>query len=292
MDVVTNLRTFVTVARTGGFSPAARQLHVVPSVVAKRIAQLEQTMKARLFERSTRVVELTEAGRRLQARAANLVSELDEVVQSVRRDEGALEGHLRVMAPTTLTLLRLGPMFDAFMAQHPRLTLEIALVDRSINPVEEGFDLAISGRSASYDGVLDIPLCPVNPRLCAAPTYLAKRGSPSHPRDLSTHDCLVFRPAGGAWVFQSPRGLVHVDVAGRITADDNHTLLGCAIMGRGVAILPHYVCGKALGEGSLVEVLPAFPPQDAWFKAYVPRRRHRVAHVRALLDWLSSQMEA
>ena len=128
MDILTNLRTFVTVARTGGFSPAARQLHVVPSVVAKRIAQLEQTMQARLFERSTRVVELTEAGRRLQARAAGLVSELDDVVQSVRRDEGALDGHLKVMAPTTLTLLCLGSLLDAFLAQHPRLTLEITPV--------------------------------------------------------------------------------------------------------------------------------------------------------------------
>lgn len=292
MDTLTNLRTFVTVARTGGFSPAARQLHVVPSVVAKRIAQLEQTMQARLFERSTRVVELTEAGRRLQARAAGLVSELDDVVQSVRRDEGALEGHLKVMAPTTLTLLRLGPLLDAFLAQHPRLTLEVTLIDRSINPIEEGYDVAISGRSATYDGVLDVPLCPVRPRLCASAAYLAQRGTPEHPRELAAHDCLVFRPGGGTWVFQSPRGLVHVEVAGRLTADDNHTLLGSAVMGRGIALLPHYVCGDAIGDARLVELLPAFPPQDSWFKAYVPRRRYRMARVRALVDWLAAQLEA
>lgn len=292
MDVLTNLRTFLAVARTGGFSEAARQLNVVPSVVAKRIAQLEQTMHSRLFERSTRVVTLTEAGRRLLARAASLVSDIDDVVQDVRRDDGKLEGHIRLMAPTTLTLLRLGPLLDEFLAEHDRITMEIALEDRSINPLEEGIDIAISGRSASYEGVLDIPICPVHPRLCASPAYLERRGVPAHPRDLSEHDCLVFKPAGGSWVFQSQRGLVYVEVNGRLVADDNHTLLQAARNGRGIAVLPQYVCASALEAHELTLLLPSFPPQDAWFKAYVPRRRHGLARVQVLLKWLTSRLEA
>jgi DNA-binding transcriptional LysR family regulator len=132
----------------------------------------------------------------------------------------------------------------------------------------------------------------VRPRLCASPAYLEQRGTPEHPRELAAHGCLVFRPGGGIWVFQSPRGLVHVEAAGRLTADDNHTLLGSAIMGRGIALLPHYVCGDALADGRLVELLPGFPPQDSWFKAYVPRRRYRMARVRALVDWLAMQLDA
>lgn len=290
MDVLTNLRTFLAVARTGGFSEAARQLNVVPSVVAKRIAQLEQTMHTRLFERSTRVVTLTEAGSRLQSRAASLVSDIDDVVQDVSRDEGKLEGHIALMAPTTLTLLRLGPLLDAFLAQHERITMEIALVDRSINPLEEGIDIAISGRSASYEGVLDLPLCPVHPRLCAAPAYLERRGAPAHPRDLVDHDCLVFRPSGENWVFQSQKGLVHVEVKGKLVADDNYTLLQAARNGRGIAVLPEYVCAQALQAQDLTLLLPTYPPQDAWFKAYVPRRRHGIARVQALLEWLSSKL--
>lgn len=291
MDLLTNLRTFLAVSRSGGFSDAARQLHVVPSVVAKRVAQLERTVQARLFERSTRSVTLTEAGQQLQARAAALVADLDDVVDAVRRDEGELEGHIRLMAPTTLTFYRLGAILDAFLAAHERITLEVALVDRSINPAEEGYDLAISGRSASYEGVLDLPLCPVRPTLCAAPAYLARRGMPAHPRELGTHDCLVFKPGGGLWVFQSPRGIVQVEVTGRLLADDNHTLLLAATRGRGIALLPGYICAPALSAGELRTVLDAYPLQDAWFKAYVPRRRHGLTRVRALLQWLGTHLD-
>jgi DNA-binding transcriptional LysR family regulator len=291
MDALINLRTFLAVARCSGFSEAARGLHVVPSVVVKRITQLEAVLKTRLFERTTRKVSLTDSGRRLHARVRPLVSEMDDLLHDVRRDEGKLEGHIRLMAPTTLTLLRLGPILDAFLAEHDRITLEIALVDRSTNPIEAGFDMAISGRSASYEGVVDVPLCPVRPQLCASPSYFHQRSRPSHPRDLAEHNCLVFKPAGDTWEFQSNRGLVHVEVFGRLTADDNHTLLQCARNGRGIAILPDYVCRDALNAGELETLLPAYPPQDAWFKAYVPRRRHGAARIRALLDWLLSRLE-
>lgn len=292
MDTLTNLRTFVTVARVGGFSEAARQLHVVPSVVAKRIAQLERTMKARLFERSTRVVELTEAGRRLQARAAALVGDLDKLMADVQPEAGALDGPIRLVAPTTLAMVRLAPLLDGFLAQHERVTLELTLADRSTNPVEAGFDLSISGRAAAYEGVVDVPLCPVLPKLCASAAYLQRRGVPGHPRDLADHDCLVFRPGGGLWTFQSPRGLVHVEARGRLVADDNHTLRVACLHGRGVALLPGYVCQDALDAGELVAVLPDWPLQDAWFKAFVPRRSHRLPRVQALLAHLVQGLAA
>lgn len=292
MDTLTNLRTFVTVTRVNGFSEAARQLNVVPSVVAKRIAQLEQTMKARLFERSTRVVELTEAGRRLQARAAALVSDLDNVMADVQPDEVGLAGHIRVMAPTTFGMVRLAPLLDAFLGMHERVSLDVTLADRSTNPIEAGFDLAISGRLASYDGVVDVPLCPVRPTLCASADYLMRRGIPEHPRELATHECLVFRPLGGLWAFQTPRGLIHVEARGRLVAEDNHTLLVACLHGRGIALLPGYVCQPALAGGQLTEVLPGFPLQDAWFKAFVPRRSHRQPKVQALLAHLLAGLNA
>lgn len=292
MDVLTNLRTFLAVARTGSFSEAARQLHVVPSVVAKRVAQLEQTMHARLFQRTTRMVELTDAGHRLKTRAATLVADLDTVVADVRGDEGKLEGHIRVIAPTTITVLRLAPVFQGFMARHDRITLEIALADRSINPVEEGADIVINGRGASFPGVIDVPLCPVQPQLCASPAYLDRRGTPIHPRDLAEHECLRFGPNGDQWVFHSSRGLIHLRISGRFVADDNSTLAHFATAGMGIGFLPDYVCHEPLADGRLVPVLPNFPLQDPWFKAYVPRGRHTQAHVQALLQWLSAKIPA
>ncbi|MES2511958.1 MAG: LysR family transcriptional regulator [Pseudomonadota bacterium] len=291
MDVLGNLKTFLAVASYGGFSEAARKLHVVPSVVAKRIAQLEKTMGARLFERSTRSVMLTEAGEQLQARAASLMTDFDDLVTTVQRDDGKLEGHIRVMAPTTLTMVYLGQVMNAFLEKHERITMELALVDQSINPQERGFDMAISGRVASYDGVLDVPLCAVRPMLFASPAYVAAHGEPAHPRELSDHRCLVFAPTGVNWQFQSSRGAISVEVKPRLLADDNRTLLDAAVRGMGVVALPLYVARDALAAGQLQPLLGKFPLQETWFRAYVPRRSHKLARVQALVDWLASHLD-
>lgn len=293
MDTLTNLKTFVAVAKYGGFTDAAKQLDVVPSVVAKRISQLEKEMGTRLFQRSTRRVVITEAGVQLRARAAGLLAEFDDVVRSVQRDDKKLEGHIRVMAPTTLTLLHLGKSLSAFMAQHERITMEIALADLSSNPEEQSFDLAISGRTATYDGVIDVPLCSTRPLLVAAPGYIQKHGVDlNHPRDLIEQKCLVFSPSGNRWNFQSNRGMQSVEVPPHLLADDNRTLMHAAINGMGVAILPSYVALDAIRSGELAQLLPGYPLQDTWFRAYVPKRRMRIARVQALIDWITADLNS
>jgi DNA-binding transcriptional LysR family regulator len=247
-------------------------------------------MHTRLFERTTRKVTLTEAGEKLAARASGIVAEFEELLHSVQRDEGNLEGHLRVMAPTTLTMEQLGPVFCAFLIAHKGVTMELALVDRSANPAEGGFDLAISGRLASYEGVVDVPLSPVRPVLCAAPGYLQGRAPAAHPRDLADFSCLVFSATGTNWTFQSSRGALSVEVRPRLIADDNRTLLRAALAGLGIALLPSYIAAESLRSGALEIVLPKFEPQENWFKAYVPKRKMGVARVKALLhplqtDW-------
>lgn len=291
MDVLGNLKTFLAVASYGSFSEAARKLHVVPSVVAKRIGQLEKTMGSRLFERSTRSVVLTEAGQQLQTRAAGLMADFDDLVSSVKRDDSKLEGHIRIMAPTTLTMVYLGQVLNAFLEQHERITMEIALVDLSSNPQEQGFDMAISGRTASYEGVIDVPLCPVRPMLFAAPAYVAVKGEPAHPRELVDHSCLVFAPTGVNWQFQSARGAISVEVKPRLLADDNRTLLDAAQRGMGIVALPLYVARDAMAAGTLQPLLAKFPLQETWFRAYVPRRGHKLVRVQALVDWLASHLE-
>lgn len=292
MDVTTHIRTFAAVVRCGGFSEAARQLGVVPSVVAKRIAQLERELHVRLFERTTRKVALTEAGEKLHARASGIVAEFEELLHAVRRDEGRPEGHLRVMAPTTLTMEQLGPVFCDFLLAHPRITMEIELVDLSANPLERGFDVAISGRAASYEGVIDIPLCPVRPVLCAAPAYLRGLSAPAHPRELADFACLAFAATGTSWTFHGARGAITVDVRPRLRADDNRTLLRAAIAGLGIALLPSYVAAEALRSGALEPVLPRFAPQENWFKAYVPKRKAGVTRVKALLQYIQDHWAA
>jgi len=289
MDHITHIQTFMAVVQHRNFSDAARAQGVVPSLVAKRIGHLETHLKTRLFERTTRKVNLTEAGERFYGKAMGLLSDMEALFTQVERDEGKLQGHIRLMAPTTLGIQRLGPLLNAFMVLHPKITIEIALVDRSTNPIESGFDLSISGRLASYEGVIDVPLRAVRPVLCASPNYLSQHPPISHPRDLVDHACLVFNATGKNWKFQSARGVVAVDVLARLLADDNMTILDAALRALGLAILPHYVVHEHLKTGALVSVLDRFSPQENWFKAYVPKRRMGVARVVALIDWLKSQ---
>lgn len=289
MDYISHIQTFMAVVRCGSFSEAARDLGVVPSMVAKRISSLEKHLNTRLFERTTRKVNLTEAGEKFHVRSVNVVNDLEELLDTVERDDGKLEGHIRLMAPTTLGIQRLGPLLNEFLSEHPRITLEMTLVDRSTNPAEEGFDLAISGRLASYEGVVDMPLRPVQPTLSATPQYLAEHPEIEHPRDLSNHPCLVFSATGSVWHFQSARGVISVEVQARLLADDNMTLLDGTLRSLGVAILPSYVVEEHLQQGMLVAVLPKYPPQENWFKAYVPRRRMQVARVQALIEWLRNR---
>lgn len=290
MDTLTNLRTFLAVVQANGFSKAARQLDVVPSVVAKRIAQLEQTLGARLFQRTTRSVVLTPAGERLRARAADTVGGFDALVHAVGNDDGKLEGHIRLMAPTTLTTLFLGRALVDFLAQHPRITLDVSLADRSVNPLEQAFDIVVSGRTAHYEGVVQVPLAPIDYVLCAAPAAIQAQPALAHPSDLSARECLVFRPTGPNWAFRSARGLVLVDVQPRLVADDNRSLLLAAERGLGIALLPGYIARPALASGRLLPLLPEFPPQEAWFKAYVPRRLQGTARITALCAAIARAM--
>jgi DNA-binding transcriptional LysR family regulator len=291
MDILLNLRAFLAAARHGSFSEAARQLYVVPSVVAKRVSDLERMTSTQLFNRSTRKVVLTEAGQKFQSSASALVAEFDEVIGSMRRDEGKLEGHIRLKSPTTLTVLYLAEVFSAFQHQHERVTMEVLLVDRSVNPIEEGFDIVITGLAESYEGVIDVPLCPLEQVVCASPKYLEGTNPPQHPRDLADHDCLIFKPKGPSWQFETKGGPISVEVPQKLVTNDNYMLFASACAGNGIAVLPVYVAKEALKSGTLLPLLQDYPLRATWLKALIPRRRQALSHIVALRDWLLDRLE-
>lgn len=292
MDMVANLRAFLAVARYGSFSESARQLNVVPSVAAKRVSQLEHAVGTRLFERSTRKVALTEAGEKFQVSARSLIADLDDTLAGLKRSNDRLEGRILIMVPTTLNIVVLSDALSGFLREHEHITMELALVNRSINPAEEGFDLAISGHAASsYEGVLDVPLYPFTQVLCASPQYLERRGTPLHPHDLEDHDGLFFKPLGTAWRFDGEQGQLSVDVRARLVANDNITLRAAALAGNGIAMLPRYVSGEAIRAGQLVELLGAYPMPKSWFRAHVTQHRAKLARISKLLEWLKNALE-
>jgi len=247
-------------------------------------------MRTKLIVRSTRGLALTTAGERLLPRFLRLVGELEELFVE-RTDAGGIEGHLRIKGPTTITSLYLGALFSEFQADNPRVTVEVVLMDRSVNPLEEGFDFVVAARPASYPNVVDVPLCAYPQALCCSPEYLRSHEQPRHPGELVDHDCLTTVLFGTTWPFESPRGALSVEVRSRLHANDGRVVLEAARRGLGFAALPAYLVASDLAEGRLVQVLEAFPMAAPWLKALVPRMKMDKPAVRELITFMKARMQ-
>ncbi len=277
MDIVTNFRTFLEVVQCGSFSAASRKLHISTSVVTSRIEQLEWKVRSSLFERSTRKLSLTDQGRRLLPVAQRIVHDVDDAISSISGNANDLEGPLRIKVPTTLTAV---------------FSLDVVVIDRNVNPVQEGFDLVVGMLPASYDDVLDVGLCPLDRFVVASPQYVAVNGYPQHPADLSRHRLLNFGPTGPTWPFTGPEGQIAVTVEPHLTTNDGHMLLESTLAGVGIAIVSSYMASAALARGQLVRLLDAFPIPQFWIRAQIPHSRSHLARVQALLTCLRNTFDS
>jgi DNA-binding transcriptional LysR family regulator len=290
MDTLSNLKAFIASADAGSFSGAGRQLGIVPSVVSKRIDQLEWRIKAPLFKRTTRKLTLTDVGDRYLRTVREVVRQVDDALAGMARSSGELEGHIRVKVPTTLAVLYLSDILNKFLRNQPMISMDIVLADRSVNPIEEGFDIAIGALPELYGRVQDRPLCLMKRRLCASPAYLERRGPLQHPGELVDHDCLVFTTSGARWEFQSPQGLIGIDVRPKLLTNDGAAICDAVIAGCGIAVLTDYLADPGLQSGQLVEILQPFEVPGIWLKALVPASRLELPRVRMLLDWLEQNL--
>ena len=291
MDTLTNLKAFLAVARTGSFAAAARELQVAPSVVTKRISQIEWQLKTPLFERNTRKVSLSATGLRYLPAVQRSVSDMDELFAEMPAQGGDLQGNIRIKSPGTLAVKLLGPMLERFQQRYPLVSLELLTLDRSVNPVDEGFDVALTLMPDAYAGVIEVPLSPMPRVLCASPAYLERKGTPKHPRELVQHDILNFLPTGTTWMFEGAAGEVQVRLQPKLNTNEGQLILLSTLAGRGMARLTDYLCQPHLKSGALVPVLAGYPIKQLWFKALVPENRIQVARVQALLEWIKSSID-
>ena len=287
MNPLHNIAAFVRVARLGSFTAAARELNVAASVITKRITQLEKELGTPLVSRSTRGLALTAAGERLLPRFVRLLAEYDEIFD---QDPGnkRLEGNLRIKSPTSFTSIFLGKLYAEFLAHHPGVTLDIVMMDRSVNPLEENFDLAVGALPVSYPNVADVPLCQYELITCCSPAYLQRHAVPQHPTDLVDHECLTTSLFRTNWLFESSRGTIAVDVHSRLHVSDSRVLREAALHGLGVVILPRFLVELPFSAGTLVPLLQNFPVSAFWIKALVPRMKLNRPLVRELVDFLKA----
>jgi DNA-binding transcriptional LysR family regulator len=234
---------------------------------------------------------LTSAGERLLPQYQRLVAELDEIIGATSAAERGIEGHLRIKGPTTLTSMFLGAIFCEFHARNPGITMDVVLLDRSVNPLEEGFDLAIGALPASYPNVTDFPLGPYSIVLCAAPSYVEAKGAPESPNELIDHDCCTSIMLGSTWVFENEQATLSVEVRSKMHANDNRVLREAALRGIGLAVLPRFLVSEDMAAGRLVEVMPTHPIPTFWMKALVPRIKMNKPAVAELVSFLKSRMQ-
>lgn len=289
MTMLIDIRAFLSSARFGSFSAAARDLGTMPSVISKRVGRLEEEIGATLFRRSTRNLTLTADGERLRPRLQQIVAELDDALHD--RADRRLRGTLRLRTTTTFGTDFVGPAVNRFQVIQPEMAVELMLIDRPVNPLEEGFDVSLGAVPQSWGGVAEIPICPYPRVLVAAASYLERRRPPQDPGDLIDHDCLAFANVGHTWTFEGPRGPISVDIRGRFMVNASSILVDAAIRGLGVAIVPTFMAQGALDDGRLVHLLPAFPPVKIWFKAMVPRHKMARPDVQAFLDHIRAEFD-
>jgi DNA-binding transcriptional LysR family regulator len=288
MDNLLNVRTFLAAARLGSFAAAARSFAVSPSVVSKRINQLEHEFRVALFHRSTRDLRLTDDGARLLPRCMKLLTEYDDIRDVAPTAE--VSGLLRVDAPGSVTALILGPIFCDFLAEHPAVDLDLRLTDRLDNPLMRNCDLTIGTRPSTDENVRDFPLMPYPCAAYASSAYLDRRGSPNHPRNLPEHDCLVSLLHGKTWHFYGDEGDVGLTVTPRLSVNDTILLREAVRRGLGIAILPAFLADDDLSDGTLRHVLPAYRPPPMWIKAQIPTHKAAKPGVNALLDFLRGRL--
>ena len=235
-------------------------------MVAKRITQLEKAIGAKLVTRSTRGLGLTSAGERYLPRFVRLVAEHDALFSGTEATNRRIEGMVRIQTPPTITSMFLGIMLSNFQQQHPLVDMEIVLMERSVNPLEEGFDIAVGAWPVSYPNVVDVPLCRYELVTCCAPEYLKDRAMPQHPTDLMDHPCLTTALFRTTWGFTHSRGSMNIEVHSRMQSSDSRMVRDAARMGLGITILPRFLVNDDLRDGTLIPLLEDFPVNSYWIK--------------------------
>jgi DNA-binding transcriptional LysR family regulator len=258
------IRVFLHVVQSGSFSGAARQLAMPKSTVSRKVSELEAHVGARLMQRTTRKLGLTDVGRIFYEHAVRIAAEVDEAAQAVGRMQAAPRGLLRVTAPLAFSML--GPIVAEYLRKNPEVQVELLCTDRQVDLVEERFDVAIRASKLADSSLTARSIGTIKRVLVAAPSYCKQNGTPRAPAELEQHACLVFGAgtAPNVWTLESGGKSVDVHVVPRLTLNDPEILLGVALAGVGVALMPEFVCGEDIKQKRLRRVL------SDWCSASMP----------------------
>jgi len=290
LDRLRAYEIFAAVAAKGSFTRAADALDTSPANVTRYVQELEAHLGARLINRTSRRLSLTESGNALYQRVRTILDDAAEA--EALASSAALEarGRLRINAPLSFGLRHLAPLWPAFSARHPGVELDIDLIDRVVDLVEEGYDLAIRISRQGSQASVGRKLAASRNIVCAAPDYIARRGAPRTLEDLRQHDCIAYSLSSMSdeWRLHDDSGREHaVKVRTVMSANNGDTCRAAALAGMGVIWQPTFLIGDDLRAGRLIPLLPGYRMTDIDILAVYPSRRHLSAKVRVMVDFLA-----
>jgi DNA-binding transcriptional LysR family regulator len=287
------LAIFAKVAEARSFAGAATQLSLSKATVSKAISRLEERLGTRLFNRTSRRLALTDAGRQLATRAAAILAEGEAAESEVMAQSVSPRGLVRLAVPMSFGVQHVAPILPEFLTRYPDVQVDLHLSDALVDLIGEGFDAALRIATLPDSSLVARRLCSVTPHLVAAPSYLARRGAPKHPLQLAEHACLgyAYQRSPDTWRFTHKSGEVaSVRTAGPLRVNNGEAMMPALIAGLGLGVLPDFILRDALKQQSLKIVLPEWSLPASALHWLTPPGGPRPARVGVLADFMTARL--
>lgn len=288
MDRLTSMAVFVHAAEKHSFTAAAEHFGLSPTMVGKHIRFLEERVGTRLVQRTTRRQSLTEAGQLYYERCKQLLADAEAADACVDALRATPRGVLRIHAPVSFGSQRLAPALADFLKRYAEIEVDLALGDRMVDLIEEGYEAAIRIGPLADSGLIAQPLQPYRMWLCASPDYLAHAGTPREPMELAQHECLGFAywHTKHSWRLRHGNHTEEVPVHGRFVANNGQALRSAALAGLGIIMQPEVLLADDVAAGRLIPVLPAWEPPSRPMHLVYPADRRPTAKLRCFIDFV------
>lgn len=289
------LAIFAKVVELRSFAAAAADLALSKATVSKAVSRLEERLGARLFNRTSRRMALTDAGRTLAGRAVQLLADGEAAENEALAQSATPRGLIRLAAPMTYGTKTLAPLLPEFLAAYPEVSIDLNLSDATVDLIGEGFDAAIRIASLPDSSLVARRLCDMRRHVVAAPAYFARYGRPTHPTDLAGHKCFgyTYLSTPGVWHFTNAAGeTASVRPAGQLRVNNGEAILPVLLAGLGISDLPEFIVGDALADGRLEAVLQDWVPPSSGVYLVTPSAGPRPARVEVLLEFLALKLSA
>ncbi|XXN66344.1 LysR substrate-binding domain-containing protein (plasmid) [Enterobacter ludwigii] len=288
---IEDLRIYVAVIKAGNFTAAAEQLLLSKQYVSRRIAALEESLGARLLNRNTRKLSVTDNGQLFAQHAQRILDDVQEAELAVSGRRQVLQGSFRLSVPMSFGISHLSPFVAEFLSLHPGLQFQVELADRHVDMVGEGFDMAIRIGTLPDSSLIAKRLGEFRRVICASPAYLQGAGAPRTPEELSDHLCLRYgRESQTGWELFNGEQRKVISVQGPMVSNNGEMLRDAAIAGLGLIMLPEFIVAPALASGELITVLEEWQPATLNLNALYPQHRQRSEIHRVFMAFLQQKL--